>query len=63
MAREHSIDFHVLLQESTLNELTKIAEDAGISRNFLINRVLKDFVQGNFEAGSAISTLYKQGEE
>ena len=53
-----SRDIHVLLKVDTMQKLEHIADENGLSRNYLINAILRDYVNGAFIDGDAISSMY-----
>jgi hypothetical protein len=49
---------HVLVKTQTVENLDRIAAANGIKRSFLINQILRDYVNGAFNDGDAISSMY-----
>ena len=49
---------HVLVKTQTVENLDAIAKANGIKRSFLINQILRDYVNGAFDTSDAISSMY-----
>ena len=49
---------HVLINTQTVENLDAIAKANGIKRSFLINQILRDYVNGAFDTSEAISSMY-----
>lgn len=49
---------HVLVKTQTVENLDAIAKANGIKRSFLINQILRDYVNGAFDTSEAISSMY-----
>ena len=57
-ARPSTKHIHVLINTQTVENLDSIAAANGIKRSFLINQVLRDYVNGAFDTSDAISSMY-----
>jgi hypothetical protein len=49
---------HVLVKTQTVENLDRIAAANGIKRSFLINQILRDYVNGAFNTDGSISSMY-----